>query len=159
MVVKFENFINESMRPAEKDIHKATVIITELDQLRYFHIDELYEGELKKIFEEYKSLVDELSEKYKDRFYLPIDTVGFSTEVAIIGKDFDLANAIAKQLYDKMKSFHKNFKVMGCIGYGDMYGIAKRLHWSGGPVFWKVGRTLDKMKEDGILILKDEIVA
>jgi MoaA/NifB/PqqE/SkfB family radical SAM enzyme len=28
-----------------------------------------------------------IQEKYNDRFYLPIDTVGFSTEVALIGKD------------------------------------------------------------------------
>jgi hypothetical protein len=141
----------------EKKTYKTTIIITELEQMKHFHLDKMYKGDLKKIFDDYKQTIDEIQEEHGDEFYLPIETAGFCTEVSIIGKNFELAEKIAQRLYNKMKSFHETFIVKICIGYGDMINIAERLHMSNGPVFWKVGRTLDKIKKDGIRILKDEI--
>jgi len=132
-------------------IKKSTVIILDIEQFRYT----IGEKGIK-ILKPFREKIKELNDRYNEYFYLPIDEVRFCTEVGIKGKNFGLAKKIAQELYDFLKSYNDKLIVKVCIGYGDIGYMPDRLHHSNGPVFWRVGREVDDMKTDGIVMIEGE---
>lgn len=149
MKTKFKEYSNEVM--------KSTVIISEVVQFEYFHFHHLFKGKLKALYEGYAKLVDDINEEYKDVFYVPGETVAFSTQFAIKGKNFELAKEIADKLYSFIKDRAPELTFKIGIGYGDVTVFGKTsIHHSNGPVWWKVGRSVDSRKTDGIEIIEGE---
>ena len=137
----------------KEEIKSSTVIILEIDELKYYKISEYFPGKVRDLYNIFRDKVKELNIKFKDYFYLPIDVVGFSTEVAIKGENFALAKIIASELYHTIINFKPELSIKIGIGYGDITFLSNRLHYSNGPVLIKVGRAVDNRKNDGIEIV------
>ena len=135
---------------------KTTIIILQIEEMRYIPFESLYGGKVKEMYDSYVQKLNELNQEYKSEFILPCDNVGFCTEFALNGKEIGLAEKISKDLYDFFKSYEtENFDITVniVIGYGEMGEFNVRIHTSTGEPLIRVGRKLDKERTNGIKII------
>jgi len=134
---------------------KATVIILEVEEYKHNKLSRFFVGETRETYLKLKEKIDKLNNTFQNLFYLPIDIVGFSVEVAIHNKNYVLAKFIAEELYKCIVDSKPEATVKIGIGYGEITYLGKRLHHSNGPILIKVGRSIDNRKHGGIEIFED----
>lgn len=135
---------------------ETTIIILQIEEMRYLNLPEIYGGWVKELYDSYLEKLDKLNKIYFNKFILPSDNVGFCTEFALKGKNIELARIISIELYNFFKSYETDditVTVNIVIGYGKVNKFTDRIHLSTGEPLIRVGRYLDKNRVDGIKIL------
>ena len=140
----YKEFISENVTTT-----KCTVIILQVEEFRHFMISDFYGGKIKELYDLYTKKLKEVEKKYD--FVLPPDNVGFCTEFALVGNCIETAETLSKDLYDFFKSFEPSLTINIVLGYGEIH-LTNRIQTSTGEVLIRVGRRLDKKRNDGIEI-------
>ena len=148
---RMEKVLNDKYKKLNKSFEKTTDNFTLIyasiinDNLKYVQIFDAMPTDFKKVWSE---KLDLLNQRWCNELYVKFDNK-MTPGCLIYGDDIEKGKRIVEDVYKELNFGKIKIKIAYGVGEVDVIN-QESVHFCYGPVFIKVGRTLDEIEQQGI---------